>query len=299
MKRTRRNFLGSAAGAAAGLRAASAAPSEALPVVPFGDHKISRLIVGTNQFYGYSHFNPLFSTIMKEWFTPERVAETLRNASNAGINTWQTGGGGRSKTDLELLRSQGGDMQIISLVSADFESAITDMIPMGIAHHGEQTDVMFREGRMNEVHEYLKRARQSGVQVGVSTHKPDVVEYIEEKGWDLDFYMTCAYHRTRTPEEFRKILGGKITVPDKEIYIEDDPERMCDVVRKTRRTCLVFKILAAGRLCNNEKTLDGAFRNVLSRIKPQDAVIVGTFPRFKDEMRENAGRVRRILTELS
>lgn len=298
MESTRRNFLGSAAAIAAGPGAAKAVPAT-LPQVPFGNHKISRLIIGTNQFYGYSHFNSLFSQIMKDWFTPERVAETLRRATECGVNTWQTGAGGRTQSDLELLRSQGGDIQVISLVGPKFEDAVAQTKPIGIAHHGEQTDVAFREGKMDAVHEFLRRARQTGAQVGVSTHKPEVVAYIEDKGWDLDFYMTCAYHRTRTPEEFRKLLGGEMPVSHREIYLEEDPERMCEVVRQTRRTCLVFKILAAGRLTNSPKLLDAAFHNILTRIKPRDCVIVGTFPRFKNEMKENADRVRRILAELS
>jgi hypothetical protein len=299
MERTRRKFLGAAAGAAVGLNTMRAANPDLLPQVPFGDHKISRLIVGTNQFYGYSHFNSILSELMKEWFTPERVAETLGRATDCGVNTWQTGAGGRSLSDLELLRSRGGDIKVISLVGSEFEQAVAQTQPIGIAHHGEQTDVAFREGKMETIHEFLRRARQTGSQIGVSTHKPEVVAYIEEKGWDLDFYMTCAYNRTRTSEEFRKLLGGELPIPPKEIYLEEDPERMCHVVRQTRRTCLVFKILAAGRLTNSPRLLDSAFQNILTNIKPQDCVIVGTFPRFKDEMQDNAERVRRILSELS
>ena len=299
MNRTRRGFLGAAAAASAGLRQAMAAAPEILPQVQFGDHKISRLIVGTNQFYGYSHFNTILSQLMKQWFTPERVVETLERASDCGVNVWQTGAGGRSVTDLELLRSKGKDIKVISLAGQNFEKGVARIKPIGIAHHGEHTDVAFREGKMDTVLEFIKRARQTGAQVGVSTHKPEVVEYIEDKGWDVDFYMTCAYNRTRTPEEFRTLLGGKLPIPPNEIYLEDDPERMCEVVRQTSRTCLVFKILAGGRLINSEKLLDQAFRNVLSRIKPNDCVIVGTYPRFKDEMRENADRVRRVLSELS
>ena len=300
MQSTRRSFLGAAA-TASSLKATKVEASATLPQVPFGDHKISRLIIGSNQFYGFSHINQMLSRVMKEWSTPERVAQTLRRATECGINTWQAGGGGgRAYTDRELLRSQGGDIQLISLVRPDFdEQEVARERPIGIAHHGEVTDVAFREGKMASVHEYLKRARQTGVRVGVSTHNPEVVAYIEEKGWDLDFYMTCAYRRTRTEEEFRRLLGGELPLPPREIYLAEDPERMCQVVRQTRRTCLVFKILAAGRLVDSPKLLDGAFRNVLANIKPQDCVIVGMFPLYKDEMQDNAGRLRRVLAELS
>ena len=40
---------------------------------------------------------------------------------------------------------------------------------------------------------------------------------------------------------------------------------------------------------------DAAFRAAFAGIKPQDCVIVGHYPRFKNEIQENAERVRAIL----
>jgi len=66
-------------------------------------------------------------------------------------------------------------------------------------------------------------------------------------------------------------------------------------VRQTRRTCLVFKILAAGRLTASAETIDQAFRRAFYAIKPNDCVLVGMWPRYQDQVVENAERVRRIL----
>ena len=43
--------------------------------------------------------------------------------------------------------------------------------------------------------------RDLGVLVGVGTHKPEVIELVEEQGWDVDFYAGCVYNRTRTEED--------------------------------------------------------------------------------------------------
>jgi hypothetical protein len=295
MPGTRRRFLKSTAGLVAGIAAAREGTGS-LPQVPFGKHKISRLIIGCNQFYGYSHFNPILSTFMKEWNTPERVCETLRRCEQYGINTWQTGDRDRAFTDLEQHRREGGSIQVLSLGQDSVEETVRTMKPLGLAHHGEATDVCFRERKMETVRDFTKRARQTGIMVGVSTHKPEVIEYIEEHGWDIDYYMACAYNRTRTPDEFRKLLGGELLVQPGEIYLERDPERMCEVVRKTSKTCLLFKILAAGRRANSSKQVDEAFRFALANIKPYDAIIAGMFPRYRDELKENADRVREMLT---
>ena len=162
-------------------------------------------------------------------------------------------------------------------------------------HHGEVTDVLFREGKMDQVQEYTKRLRQTGVRVGIGTHKPEVVEYVEERGWDVDFYMLCVYNRTRTPEEIRKQLGV-LLLPANELYLETDPPRAYEVARKTPKTCLLFKILASGRRVHSPEEVDKAFKEALDSIKPQDCVVVGMFPRFQDQVKENCDRVRRLLS---
>jgi hypothetical protein len=298
---SRRNFLKSTAGLAAtfavGPSAGAQAPSVgSLPKVRFGDMEISRLVMGANQFYGFSHFNNLLDQLMVDWNTPERVCQTLFQCQQNGINTYQCSTYGNAPSHLELFRAKGGKLHLI--VVDDNKSRVEETLrrpgAMALYHHGESTDVLFRAGQMDKVQEYTKIVRQAGVRVGIGTHKPEVVEYVEERGWDVDFYVLCAYNRTRTPEEIRKMLGV-LPVPAGELYLETDPPRAYEVARKTSKTCFLFKILAAGRLARSPEEVDKAFKQAFDNIKPQDCIIVGMFPRFKDEVKENCDRVRRIL----
>ena len=118
---------------------------------------------------------------------------------------------------------------------------------IGIAHHGEVTDGLFKSGQLDKVHDYLKQVRDAGLAVGVSTHMPAVVDAIESKGWDLDYYMTCVYERHRSAQDLVKLLG-QAPIPVGEVYLPNDPPRMFKAIQQTKRTCLAFKILAAGRL---------------------------------------------------
>jgi hypothetical protein len=133
------------------------------------------------------------------------------------------------------------------------------------------------------------------VLVGVGTHKPEVIQLVEEQGWDIDFYAGCVYNRTRTPEEWRKLLNGELPLPPREIYLESDPPRMYKVMRQTKKHCFAFKILAAGRVTDTPESVEQAFRTAFESIKPTDCVFIGMFPRGKDEIRENAERMFRIL----
>ena len=145
--------------------------------------------------------------------------------------------------------------------------------------------------QMEIVRDFTKAVHDAGMPAGVSTHNPAVVAYIEEHGWQIDYYMTCMYRVSRTKEETRKVFGE---APLGEAFFEKDPERMCARVRQTRRPCLAFKVLGAGRNVASRETVEAAFRYVLTNIKPTDAVIAGMCPKFKDEVRENVEIVRAI-----
>ena len=301
--RSRRGFLRSAVGVTGGVALAgervvvAADVSERLPTVPFGKYEITRLIVGSNPFYGYSHSVPVLDRLMQEWNTTDRVCQTLLACEQNGINTYQGNGQERSVIDLARYRAEGGKMHVISLGTCDAIPQVLEQVkPIGLAHHGENTDRLFREGKLEEVHEFTKRVRQTGVMVGVSTHQPEVIARIEELGWDVDFYMGCVYNRTRTPDQLRKQLG-EVPEPPTEVYLQGDPPRMFRVLRQTKKPCLAFKILAAGRRAGSARAVQQALREAFASIKPSDCVIVGMFPRFKDEVAENADCVRHILSQ--
>ena len=302
---SRRDFLKSSAGLAASLAATpvargETAPAASLPTVKFGNMEISRMIVGCNQFYGFSHFNKLLDQLMADWNTPERVCQTLLQCQQNGINAFQSSQHGRTLSDLELFRSRGWKMHLIHTdnTNGTVADAVRKTGAEAIYHHGEATDVLWRAGKMDKLQEYTKQLRQAGVRVGIGTHKPEVVEYVEEHGWDVDFYMLCAYNRTRTPEEYRKLLGV-LPIPASDVYLETDPANAYRVARQTPKTCFLFKILAAGRRVHSPEEVDKAFAEAFTNIKPQDCIVVGMYPRFKDEIKENCDRVRRILNSNS
>lgn len=263
-----------------------------LSQIKFGKTTISRLVCGTNPFNGGSHLSGFVNREMKRYYTPEQILKTLRRCQEVGINCWQAG-----DKNCELYRrftDEGGKIHFIS-IGAD-PAQIKELAragTLGIAHHGERTDRMFKTGKLGEVNDYLKRVRDAGLMVGVSTHMPDVVDAVENKGWDVDFYMCCAYERHRSKEDLEKLLG-QAPIPVGEVYLPNDPPRMFKMMRQTKKPCLAFKILAAGRLSDRKEWVEKAFRETLESIKPNDGVIVGIYDRYSDQPAENAGYTRRF-----
>ena len=303
MSNTRRGFLKTTATLAAGLVATASTPPQQkppgseqspadsvldseikIPTVKFGKAEISRLIVGCNTLYGYAHYNRILGSVMKEWYTPEKVCEVLLRCNQLGINAFNYFHSGRGPEDYQRFLSQGGKMQVIAQGNMDPEIIVKAVQPLAIYYHGEQTDNAYRAGKMEVVKEYCKKARQLGVLVGVGSHMPEVLALVEEEGWDVDFYAGCVYNRRRTPEEFRKLLGGELPEMPGEVYLQDDPPRMYKFMKQTKKPCFAFKILAAGRVRSAEQ----AFKLAFESIKPSDCVFVGMFPRIKDEVKENA-----------
>jgi hypothetical protein len=305
---TRRQFLQQAAGLAAGAavwselapktRAAASPAGPLLPTIKLGPHEVTRLIIGGNPIYGYSHFNRILSQYQTTWHTPERVLELLHHCEANGINTWQNSYAERTLSDLDRYRAGGGTMRWLCLGKPDWDEnphLITEAAkrnPIGIAPHGALAERLHRQNKLDVLVGLLKRIRDAGVLVGLSAHNPAVIALAEEKGWDVDYYMTCLYYLTRPREEYQKLLGGE--APLGEIYLPSDPPRMFHVIQATRKPCLAYKILAAGRQVESPAQVRRSFEIAFQNIKPTDAVIVGMYQQLNDQVGENAATVREI-----
>jgi len=101
-------------------RMPEAKPGPVLPLVPFGKHRITRLVAGANPIYGYSHFNYVFSAHMGDYHTTERVLSFLRELERAGLNTWQASWSERLETDWLKYKDQGGKLQLLLLSRPNF-----------------------------------------------------------------------------------------------------------------------------------------------------------------------------------
>jgi hypothetical protein len=306
---SRRGFLQQAAGVAAGIAALPGespaaervASAELLPTISLGSHPVTRLIIGGNPIYGYSHFNRLLSQHQTAWHTPERVVELLKHCEQCGLNTWQNSYAERTLSDLQRYRREGGTMQWLCLGKPDWDQHperidhAAELKPIGIAPHGALNEKLFRQKKLTVLTDLLKRIRDQGVLVGLSAHDPRLIETAEEKGWDVDYYMCCLYYLTRPKDELRRLLGDHL--PLGEVYLPSDPPRMFQTIQATRKPCLAYKVLAAGRRVSNLAEVRGCFLEAFAHIKPTDAVIVGMYQQLGDQVGENAAIVRSIASK--
>lgn len=302
MGSNRRQFLKAAAAgtvlaAANNVSSAAPAPGAGIPTIKLGDHQVTRLVAGSNPQYGYSHFNRLYDQHMREYHTPERVVEFLRSVGAGGINTWQAGYNDRMGPDYVKFQDTGGRLQLIVLTSPDFVEQPEKLKeaarykPIAMVQHGWATERMFRAGEFQKSRDFLKRIRDTGALVGLSTHDPRILEKVEGEGWDVDLFMVCMYYVIRPRQEIRALLGD---VPLGECFIESDRERSCATIRQSKKPCLLFKIFGAGRTSDNAEQRRASIEYAFGNIKPGDAVIVGMYNRFSEQVAENAAAVRQV-----
>jgi hypothetical protein len=270
-----------------------------LPTIPLGPHQVTRLIVGHNPICGLSHLSPELDCEMRDFYTPENVVALLHQCQAAGINTWLARGDyHRVLYWRELFRREGGELHWIAQTASEMHDVFENIRilaaagAIGIYHHGTRTDQLWHAGEVDRVQDYLRCIRDEGLQVGLATHVPEVIEYAEEHGWDVDFYMACFYNLSVKPRESGLVTGqGSV---QEEQYLPGDPERMCRTIRATDKTCLAFKILAAGRKCGTQEEVREAFRYAYANIKAKDAVVVGMFPKYEDQVALNVGYAREL-----
>lgn len=315
---TRREFLKDAGVAATTVAAALMAPpplpaeqTNMLPGVQLGAHRVTRLLVGGNPVFGYSHFNALLDREMREWFTDQRIVELLVNCERAGINTWQTSFNYDLKRIFPKVRDAGCNIQFICLAASwhydekmgrspeqvldgtiKCAQAAMELKPIGIAFHGFATDILYRAGKIDLVKSYVDRVHDLGAAAGISTHNPKILETLHEKGLGNDFYMAGLHYLSRHREDWIKDIG---TVPVDEGWIASDPPKMAAAVRQVDKPALVYKVLAAGRKCGSELEKRIAIKWAYDNIKPIDATIIGLYPRYSDQVTETTKMVREIL----
>ena len=284
---SRRELLSAAAASGAAIAAGADAQ---LPLVRFGEYRVSRLIVGGNPISANSHVSPQLDGEMRDYFTVANAKKLLAACEQYGINTWQSRGDRHIMRLLHEYRLEGSKIQWIAQTATEYGdlkrnlAEISALKPIGIYHHGSQTDRYWNANRIDQVNESLKAIRQTGAQVGLGTHIPEVIDYVESKGWDLDFYMTCVYNLGRTREEAERLAGR--SVPG-ELFWDADREKMLARVKSTSKTCLIFKIYGATRQCATTGARKAAVDLAFDYAKHGDAVVVGMFPKYSEQVHEN------------
>ena len=288
---TRRGFLGESArigAAAAALRAADAVGQEKpgdgprarpMPTIKLGKLEVSRLILGSNPFFGFSHGNPQASgDQMRAYYTPERMMAVMDAAAEHGITAVWTPSYDRWIRLWKQYRDKGGKLPIW-IGQPDSYGQMKEHIAAcakngakAVCIQGECAGRAIRAAKYGLVREWLEHIKSFGLPAGLASHRPEELLAAEEQ---------------RLPAEFYHLTVG---IPDS--YRQADRDKALATIKKLDKPVVAFKTLGAGRFPPKD-----AFPYILRAVRRKDGMCVGVLPRKRDEIAENAALVIRLTAE--
>jgi hypothetical protein len=225
--------------------------AEGLPTGRIGNVKISRLICGGNLISGFAHSRDLtyISSLLRNYFTDEKVMETLEICEETGINT------AILRLDdhcIGLLKKywneRGGQIQWIAQVkpgTADFQHFKTDIKKaidngaIGAYIQGGVGDDLVKDKRVDVIAKTIEFIKQNKVIAGVGGHNLQVPVACEKAGLEPDFYMKTLHssnYWSFTPERVQDNVWSTT------------PEKTIEFMKKVNRPLIAFKVLAAGAI---------------------------------------------------
>jgi hypothetical protein len=241
--------------------------------VTIGDVNVSRFILGSNPFSGFSHQGTDRDQQMRHFFTVARIKQTIHEAESLGVNTIV------ARSDHHVLRmlmeywDEGGAAQWFAQTCPELGTPDVSIVRAAnnnakACHiHGGVMDFLLAQHRLDEVPPLIDMIRQKGMLAGIAGHNPQVFEWAEDH-LDVDYYMCCYYnaaHRDQRPEH----VSGM-----EEWFLNEDRDIMATLIQRLSRPVVHYKIMAAGRNDPAE-----AFAYAARHMRPNDAVCVGVYPK--------------------
>jgi len=234
--------------------------SKDMPIGKIGNVEISRLIAGGNIISGIAHSRDLIyvSQLMKNYFTLQKVMETLALYEANGINT-------------AILRVDKRTIEIINRYWKDFKGNIqwiaqakpskynlyedidvaVDNNAIGVYIQGQIGDEFVKKGDTKLLGRLVDYIRNKGVIAGIGAHSIDVIITCEKEGIVPDFYMKTFHPLTYWSAKHPEYHDNKW---------DFDPDKTKSVMKDVKVPWIAFKVLAGGAI-HPKKGFDFAFKN--------------------------------------
>lgn len=250
------------------------------PMTSIGGVAVSRLVIGTNTFHGFSHFSRARDEWLRRHFTPDRIQEVMAHCAREGLN-------------LTIALQRKDYMDIIHRVEKDtgvrihyiatpgggsleeLKRGIDEAADIGCEFcwpHTSWTDarVIPAEHRIHEGPEALDYIRSKGMIPGWSTHRPEVVVVSDRAGYDCAGYV-----------QIFNSIGFLCAV---------ETDWMRRIIRGTDKPIVSIKPLGAGRIMPPT-----GLGFVYSNIKPIDTVAIGMIS--VEEAKEDIAIARQCIAD--
>ncbi|MCP4760616.1 MAG: hypothetical protein GY870_02470 [archaeon] len=231
--------------------------------IKIGKKEYSKIICGTNAFYGHSHFSSARDKEYLERLSDNYIKKVLNYCIDNGVNSIETCANERIQNIIDEIKKD-SDFNFIGTTRLDETSTmnshqvklkflIKNSADICIIH----SQFVDRPGSVEEIkglQSMIDKIHEAGLLAGISTHKNSTIELCEKK-YDLDVYLYPL-----------NMLG--FVYPGYEGN-ETVKERI-ELIRRVDKHFIIMKSLAAGRLAPSE-----GLKFVLDNIKKKDIITLG------------------------
>jgi len=221
----------------------------AFPRTTVGGVSVSRMIIGTNWFLGFSHTTAAKDALIKSTMTPKKVADVIEVFLNAGVDTimglhqWpvmrEAVQEAQQRTGRKLIvvstphlpvtpetPAKGLDLgEVAGILDAERAIGTAFCFP-----HGVTTDALLDRctRQIRHLPPVMKMIRERGMIPGLSTHMPEAVIYADESGLDVETYI-----------QLYNSMGFLMQV---------EVDWIANVIRNAKKPVMTIKPFAAGQL---------------------------------------------------
>ena len=219
-----------------------------LPMGKIGNVKISRMFAGGNLISGFAHSRDLIyvSSLLRQYFTDDKVMETFEICEECGINT------AILRLDEHCIRiinkywnNRGGKLQWIAQVKMTSDDptgeakAAIDNGAIGAYVHGGVADTFVEKGRVDLLGKAVEFIKRNGAIAGVGGHNVEVPMACEKASIGVDFYM-----KTVHKSDYWSFTKERV----KDNVWSANPEKTVEFMKKVDKPWIAYKVMAAGAI---------------------------------------------------
>jgi len=231
--------------------------------IKIGKKEYSKIIAGTNAFYGHSHFSAARDSEYKKRFSDDYIKNVLKLCIAKGVNSIETCANERILNIITSIKKE-SKINIIGTTRIDETSPMKShqmklkyLINNGAdicIIHSQFVDRLSSGSEIKGLQYMVDEIHAAGLLTGISAHKNSTIELCEKK-YDIDVYLYPM-----------NMLGFVYPGYDGNETVK---ERL-DLIKNTDKQFIVMKILAAGRIPPKE-----GLEFALDNIKENDIITLG------------------------
>ena len=245
-----------------------------LPTVRLGALEVSRLILGSNPFWGYSHKSAQLDEEMRLHHTDERIMQILDEAADCGLTALASPPDARWVNLWARYLKNGGRLKVWISQCHGYPEQMPEEIDRSIKAgaraifiQGARVEEQYGRGNFDVLRSWIERIKEAGLPAGAAAHWPEIHPELERRKFPTDFYCQCFYNVSKSSD-----------------YSAAEREKAVATIEGLEKPVIAYKILAAGRLTASE-----GFEYAFNRIARKDGVCIGIYAQKAiDQIRQNA-----------